>query len=769
MKTSFRSTPEFPTLRRIAVAVTLCCAVAAALPPAFAQGQENSAALSFVNADIESVIKAVGHYTGMTFIIDPRVKGTLTLVSEKSLTKSQAFGLLTSALRLQGFAVVTTGEGYAKVVPEAEAKLQSSPTQVGKRGSRVQGDQIATQIFHLSYESAANLTAVLRPLISPNNSIMANPGNNSLVITDYADNLRRLSRIIAALDAPVAADLDVVPIRNGFASDIATLVSRLMEPSAGGDSGRVTILADSRTNSVVVRAPSQARANLAKSLIAKLDQATTERGNIHVVYLKNADASKVAQTLRAVVSQDASAVPVTQQGTSGGSIQAGAQGAGGAGGAGGLGGQQGQQSSIGAGGTGGTFAQQGQATSGGAGGGQGSGFIQADASTNSLIITAPDAVYRNLRGVIDQLDVRRAQVYIEALVVEMNSNKASEFGVQWLGLSGSDTSKYRVGGIQSFNSGSSNNIINLAAAARAGLGTATSAPQLPGFTIGVFKQINGALGLGAVASALENEGSANILSTPNMITLDNELATIKVGQNIPIITGSFTTGTSGANNPFQTVDRKDIGLLMKVRPQISEGGVIKLSIYHENSGIDTSVVRPEGIVTTVRAIESNVLADDGQIIVLGGLISDNEDHGEEKVRGLGDIPVLGNLFKYRTRTRTKNNLMVFLRPVVVRSKEQNNDISLDRYEYMRALGATTRPQDDTLLMRNLGAPELPPLTNGQPPAGGTFATMPPPAPPTARPGAASGPGTTQPRSPQPTQQNQAPVSEFRPVTPPNQK
>jgi general secretion pathway protein D len=769
MKTSFRSTPEFPTLRRIAVAVTLCCAVAAALPPAFAQGQENSAALSFVNADIESVIKAVGHYTGMTFIIDPRVKGTLTLVSEKSLTKSQAFGLLTSALRLQGFAVVTTGEGYAKVVPEAEAKLQSSPTQVGKRGSRVQGDQIATQIFHLSYESAANLTAVLRPLISPNNSIMANPGNNSLVITDYADNLRRLSRIIAALDAPVAADLDVVPIRNGIASDIATLVSRLMEPSAGGDSGRVTILADSRTNSVVVRAPSQARANLAKSLIAKLDQATTERGNIHVVYLKNADASKVAQTLRAVVSQDASAVPVTQQGTSGGSIQAGAQGAGGAGGAGGLGGQQGQQSSIGAGGTGGTFAQQGQATSGGAGGGQGSGFIQADASTNSLIITAPDAVYRNLRGVIDQLDVRRAQVYIEALVVEMNSNKASEFGVQWLGLSGSDTSKYRVGGIQSFNSGSSNNIINLAAAASAGLGSATSAPSLPGFTLGVFKQINGELGLGAVASALENAGSANILSTPNMITLDNELATIKVGQNIPIITGSFTTGTSGANNPFQTVDRKDIGLLMKVRPQISEGGVIKLSIYHENSGIDTSVVRPEGIVTTVRAIESNVLADDGQIIVLGGLISDNEDHGEEKVRGLGDIPVLGNLFKYRTRTRTKNNLMVFLRPVVVRSKEQNNSISLDRYEYMRALGATTRPQDDTILMRNLGAPELPALTNGQPPAGGTFATMPPPAPPAARPGAATGPGTTQPTSPQSTQQNQAPVPEFRPVTPPNQK
>jgi len=766
MKTSFRRTPasthNFPSLRRIAAGAMLCCAVVTALPPAPAFAQENSAALSFVNADIESVIKAVGHYTGMTFIVDPRVKGTLTLQSERSLTKSQAFGLLTSALRLQGYAVVTTGEGYAKVVPEAEAKLQSSPTQVGTRGSRVQGDQIATQIYHLQYESAANLTAVLRPLISPNNSIMANPGNNSLVITDYADNLRRLSRIIAALDAPVAADLDVVPIRNGIASDIATLVGRLMEPAAGGDSGRVAVLADPRTNSIVVRAPSQARANLAKSLIAKLDQPTTERGNIHVVYLKNADATRVAQTLRAVVSQDASAVPVQQQGTSGGAIQAGAQG----GAAGNLGGQQGQQSSIGMGGTGNTYAQQGQATATGAGGGQGSGFIQADASTNSLIITAPDAIYRNLRGVIDQLDVRRAQVYIEALVVEMTSSKASEFGVQWLGLSGDNASKYRVGGIQSFNSTGTNNLINLAAAARTGLtGENASIPSLPGLTLGIFRQVNGELGLGAVASALENAGNANILSTPNMITLDNELATIKVGQNIPIITGSFTTGTSGANNPFQTVDRKDIGLLLKVRPQISEGGVVKLSIYHENSGIDSSISRTEGIVTTVRAIESNVLADDGQIIVLGGLIQDNSNTGEEKVRGLGDIPVIGNLFKYRSRTRDKTNLMVFLRPVVVRSKEQNNSISMDRYEYMRALGVSSLPQDDTILMRNLGAPVLPPLNNGQPPAGGDMATLPPPVAPTVRPGAATGTGTTQPAQPA---GQQAPVPEYRPVQPSNQ-
>lgn len=758
-------TQQTPALRRIAANVMLCCAVLGAVPPAPAFAQEsNGAALNFVNADMESVIKAVGHYTGMTFIIDPRVKGTLTLVSERSLSKAQAFSLLTSALRLQGYAVVT-GDGYAKVVPEAEAKLQASPTQVGVGGSKVRGDQVATQVYRLQHESAANLTAVLRPLISPNNSIMADPGNNSLVITDYADNLRRLSKIIAALDAPATGDLDVIPIRYGVASDIATLVSRLMEPSPGGDAGRVSVLADPRTNSVIVRAPSAARANMAKSLINKLDQPTSELGNIHVVYLKNADASKVAQTLRAVVSQDASAVPVQQQGTAGGSIQSGSN----TGGGGALGGQQGQQSSVGMGGTGNTFGQQSQATAGGAGGGQGSGFIQADASTNSLIITAPDAIYRNLRSVIDQLDVRRAQVYIEALVVEVTSNKASEFGVQWVGLSGDDGSRYRVGGLQSFTNGSGNNIINLAAAAATGLGGSTtggggsSLPSLSGLSVGIFRQINGQLGLGAIASALESTGNANILSTPNMITLDNELATIKVGQNIPIITGSFTTGASGASNPFQTVDRKDVGLLLKVRPQISEGGTIKLSIYHENSGID-STNNAAGIITTVRAIESNVLADDGQIIVLGGLISDDEGDSEQKVRGLGDIPVIGNLFKYKTRTRNKRNLMVFLRPVVVRSKEQNSSISMDRYELMRAAGAASQPVDNSVLIRNLGAPMLPPLNNGQPPAGGAMATMPPPAPVAPRPGAATGTGTNQPV--QPGQRGQQPQPEYRPVQPP---
>ena len=720
MKKSTSSTFQVPALRRLVAGVMLCCAASALTITAPALAQEptgSGAALNFVNADMESVIKAVGHYTGMTFIIDPRVKGTLTLVSEKTLSKSQAFALLTSALRLQGYAVVT-GDGFAKVVPEAEAKLQASPTQVGVDGARARGDQVATQIFRLSYESAANLTAVLRPLISPNNSIMANPGNNSLVITDYADNLRRLAKIIAALDAPVGGDLDVIPVRYAIASDIAVMVSRLMEPAAGGDSGRVSVLADPRTNSVVVRAPSAARANLARSLIAKLDQPTAEAGNVHVVYLKNADATKLAQTLRAVVSSDTS-LPAASQGTAGGSVPSGTQGTGTGTGAGG---QAQSGANFGAAGASSMNAQSpGQNSGGGGGGASGAGFIQADASTNTLIITASEAVYRNLRAVIDQLDVRRAQVYIEALIVEVSANKASEFGVQWLAASGDGNSRYRVGAVQNFNATSGNGLASL-------LGG--SGVPGAGFSVGVFRQINGALGLGAIAHALENDQNTNVLSTPNMLTLDNELSTIKVGQNVPIISGQFTTGAGGANaNPFQTIDRRDVGLTLKVRPQISEGGTIKLAIYNESSSVVAgSRTDPAGVTTDIRIIENNVIADNGQIIVLGGLIKDDAGGAEEKVPGLGDLPLVGNLFKYRSRTRIKTNLMVFLRPVIVRSKEDSNAIAMDRYNYMRSSGIDAQPPSAGVMINELGTPVLPVLDNGQPAPGGAMVTVPPKAP-----------------------------------------
>ncbi|MRX06754.1 type II secretion system protein GspD [Pseudoduganella sp. FT25W] len=733
MKNQSMSKSRLPALRRLSAGAMLCCAISAAptaamlLLPLQAQAVADDAALNFVGADIESVIKAVGHYTNITFVIDPRVKGTLTVVSEKPVTKSQAFSLLTSALRLQGYAVVS-GDGFAKVVPEADAKLQASPTQVGAAQATAKGDQIVSQIFHLNYESAANVVTVLRPLISPNNTVNANPGNNSVVVTDYADNVKRLAKIVAALDAPAVTDLDVIPVRYAIASDLAAMMNKLMDGAAagagGGDTSKVSVLADPRTNSLILRAPSLARANLAKSLIAKLDQPTQELGNVHVVYLKNAEATKLAQTLRSVVSGDSSQ---TNSGNSGSGANA--QNSGNANNNFSNTSSSSSTSGSGTGSSGPTNPlltgnnNQQQNSGGGS-----AGYIQADATTNTLIITAPESVYRNLRAVIDQLDVRRAQVYIESLIVEVTSDKASEFGVQWVGATGNSNSTTRVGVLQSFTTGGTNNNLT---SIYAGGGTVLPSN---GVSFGLFNKT----GLGLLAHALESDANANILSTPNMITLDNELATIRVGQNVPILTGQFTT-TSGTNsNPFQTIDRKDVGLTLKVRPQISEGGTIKLAIYHETSSVDKSTLTAaSGITLNNRVIENNVIADDGQIIVLGGLIEDTEGDGTDKVPGLGSLPVIGNLFKYQSRTRKKTNLMVFLRPVVIRSKEQSISLATDRYDYMRGQQENIQPPEGALV-KDLGQAVLPALQNGAPVGGGGIAAPVPPAPlPSRLPGGAS--------------------------------
>ncbi len=630
--------------------------------PAKVVAGSNSVTLNFVDADIESVIAAVGDYTGTTFIIDPRVKGKINLASEKPLTKLQAFQLLTSVLRLHGYSVVT-GNGYSKVVPEADAKVQVSPVQaISGQAGTVRGDQVATQVFRLNYESAANLVAVLRPLISPNNTINANPGNNTLVITDYADNLLRMGKIIAALDGPASNEVEVVALRHAIASDIAAMVNRLLEPGAGvpgGEAGRISVLAESRSNTVIVRAPSEARANLAKALIAKLDQPTAQPGNVHVVYLKNAEATKLAQTLRAVVSSDLSAAPPAAPG---------------------------QPAALSSGGS--------------------AGFIQADASTNTLIITASEAVYRNLRAIIDQLDARRAQVYIESLIVEVSAARTAEFGLQWAALSGDINSRYRTGAITGFGSGGDNLISQAAAQASTG----KPLPPGNGLSLGIFRQSAGQLGLGALAHALAADDDTNILSMPNLITLDNEEAKIIVGQNVPFITGQFTSGTAGAS-PFQTIERKDVGLTLRIKPQISQGGTVKMAIYQETSSVQDST-GAAGITTNKRSIDTNVLVDDGQVIVLGGLIEDTQRDGVAKVPGLGDIPIIGNLFKYQKRSRVKTNLMVFLRPTVIRNSEQSENLANDRYDYIRNEQVAAQPEQK-LVLPDMGAPLLPPLQDGR--------------------------------------------------------
>ncbi|WP_240162294.1 type II secretion system secretin GspD [Glaciimonas sp. PAMC28666] len=684
-------------------------------------GSNGQAVMNFMGADIESVIKAVGLFTGTTFIVDPRVKGTINLVSEKPMSKTRVFDLLASTLRLQGY-VLVRGDGFVKVVPEADAKLQLAPI----RAEGVRGDQIATQIFSLNYESATNILAVLRPLISPNNTINANPGNNTLVVTDYAANLQRLAKMIAVLDVPAVSDLDVVPVRYGVASDIAVMASKLLDAgsvasagaSGAGDSARIVIMADSRTNSVVIRAPSRGRANLAKSLIEKLDQPTTQIGNVHVVYLRNADAGRLARTLRSIVSFDTASASGGQAlssagsgGTAGSMLQStnGAQ-------AGTASGISSSAFSSGAAPLSGSGAGSGSST--GSGGGSSAGYIQADETTNTLIITASEPVYRNVRSVIDQLDTRRAQVYVEALIVEVTDTAASEIGVQWLALSGDKNSAYRVGGGTGFmgtNTGiTSGNLFNTAIGQlTAGTGTTTLPTLGSGLQLGVFRQIAGKIGLGALASALNSTTGGNVLSMPNLLTLDNEEARIVVGQNVPFVTGSYATTGGTTTNPFTTVERKDVGTALKIRPHISEGGTVRLEISQEVSAVvPSTAANQNGPTTTKRSLDTNVVIDDGEIIALGGLIGDDNEHNIQKVPLLGDLPFIGNLFKYQSGSRSKTNLMIFLRPTIIRNKEQNGIVVADRYDYMQNAQISVQP--DKSILTDFGAAVMPKLEDGGP-------------------------------------------------------
>jgi general secretion pathway protein D len=430
----------------------------------------------------------------------------------------------------------------------------------------------------------------------------------------------------------------------------------------------------------VVRAPSEARANLAKALIAKLDQPTAQPGNVHVVYLKNAEATKLAQTLRAVMASDTSAISASPPSST--SLTS--------------------SSTASTSSTTSPVSTQALLPSGGAG-----GFIQADPTTNTLIITANESVYRDLRTVIDQLDARRAQVYIESLIVEVSASKAAELGIQWGGVSGDSTSRYRVGALTGFTpQGGGNNLISQAVAKKAG---SLLAPG-NGLTLAILNQA----GFGALAHALETDTNANILSMPNLITLDNEEAKIIVGQNVPFITGQYTTASSGGSagvNPFQTVERKDIGLTLRVKPQISQGGTVKMAIYQETSSIQDST-NSAGLITSKRSLETNVLVNDGQIIVLGGLIDDNMQDGVEKVPGLGDIPIIGGLFQYKKRSHVKTNLMVFLRPIIIRNNEQNVSLAGDRYDYIRNEEINGQPER-TIILPNMDAPQLPPLQDGR--------------------------------------------------------
>lgn len=652
----------------------------------FAPGAAQAAAtrddvtLNFVNVEIEAALKVMSELSGRNFIVDPRVKGVVSIVSTTPVSRSSAYEVFLSALRMQGFTVLEA-EGTARVIPVADAAFNAVPSADPARPGAVSGQRIVTQVFQLRHESAAHLVPVLRPLVAPSTPVTALNGSNALVITDYADNMRRIARIIESLDQASDAEPVIIALRYASAADLAYTLARLTAeaPAAGApvqaqDARRVTVVPELRTNSLIVRGDNAARVERIRKLIDTLDRPVTG-GDLNVVYLKNADAVRVAETLRSMYG--------TAAGTGAGTPASNPA----------------------------STAQR-PAVPGGAPSNDVS--IQPDATSNAIVIRAPEPVYNQIRGVIEKLDTRRAQIFVEALIVEVSSDDAAEFGVQWQSLSGLGGTDRQAFGGTNFG-GVGQNILDVA---RNPLSTGA------GLSIGVVRGAITIPGVGTVtnlsllARALQRGTKANILSTPNLLTMDNEESRIVIGQNVPIITGQYAqsgavVGQSVTPTPFQTIERRDIGLTLRVRPQIGEGGNIKMRIYQEVSTVQDRF-NPAGIITSKRSIDSTVEVEDGLIIALGGLLEDKFDNGTEQVPGLGSLPVIGNLFRYSSQRQVKTNLMVFLRPVILRDPRAADAVSVDRYQYLIQEQDRTRPGRENVLP-DLTVPRLPELKPRVPP------------------------------------------------------
>lgn len=599
--------------------------------------------LNFQDTDIRSVIESMAKLIDKTFLLDPRVKGKVSVISSHPVPSSRLYDILLSTLRLHGFAVIES-DGVTKIVPESLAKQDQGP--VVKEDVTVTGDRVITQVYELKHVSAREMLSALKPLVGPNGAIMAMQESNTLLITDYASNVKRVNRIIEEMDKPEEGDVVILELKNISALDFIDIFEKVYlrkgqsgAPSAQGQPGggqveRFVIVPETRTNRLIIRSDSPAMVDKVRELLRDVDIPLEKKDNLHVVNLRHADVKEAADTLAKLMPKQ----PGKEAGASPDGVEMG---------------------------------------------------IYAHENTRSLIISAPPDVYNRLRPIIETLDVRRRQIFVEALIAELTTDRVAEFGVQWQSLRGADANRAPgVTGVGSVNLGPTGSEIgNVTGAYGSG------APVLGGLNIGL---INGFItmadgtqipNLMALATVLEADTEANILSTPTLLTLDNEEAKIIVGQNVPFITGSYAPSTGGSSNtvnPFQTIERKDIGLTLKIKPQISEDESVRLSIFQEVSSLLPFSVRTGAVdvVTNKRSVESTVLIQGGQIVVLGGLIQDNTSINEKKVPLLGDIPILGNLFKYQTRERRKTNLMVFLRPYVLEEAEDADWLTKGAYEYV---------------------------------------------------------------------------------------
>ncbi|NGP54812.1 type II secretion system secretin GspD [Thioalkalivibrio sp. XN8] len=658
--------------RLAALAGALALALAATVAPA----QEPTITPNYKEADLRQIIEAVSAITGRNFIVDPRVRAQVTLLSSQPMSPDAFYEAFLSILEVHGYVAAPAGD-LIKILPDANAR--QVPGRESAAGAPGGADEIVTQVITVRNVGAAQLVPILRPLIPQYGHLAAHQASNMLIISDRAANVNRLLRIIQRIDTGADAEIEVIPLEHASASDVVRVVTALQQAASGGETGKpLGLVADDRTNSVLISGDGTARLRM-RALISHLDTPLEDGGNTQVVYLRYADAEDLAQRLR----DQASAAAMTT---------AGGEGAG----------QPGAPSRA-----------------------REDAVIWADPGTNALVITAPAEVMRSLRMVIDKLDIRRAQVMVEAFIAEVAYNRAAQLGVTWA-IDGSNDNS--IIGLTKLGTGGIVDIAGAALGGDAAIGQAVAnLPQgilLAGGRIDSESGTNWAVAL----QALLSDSDTNVLSNTSIVTMDNEEAEIKIGQEVPFVTGQFTnTGAAqGSVNPFQTVERKDVGLTLKVTPKINEGDAVVMNVSIETSNIAGTAGGAVDLITNQRTITQRVLIEDGDLLVLGGLVSDDLIQSEQKVPLLGDIPLLGQLFRSQSATTEKRTLMIFLRPVILRDGVQSSMETNAKYRLMQDAQSEAAGRNTQFLNRNVPPPVIPDIEDLRPASEGY--EPPPPEP-----------------------------------------
>ena len=587
--------------------------------------EEQTWKVNLKDADIRAFVSQVADITGYSFVIDPRVKGKVTVVSNASMDKAAVYEMFLSVLGVHGFAALP-GAGVIKIVQQNNAKQIA---QDEKMLTKLPSEQIVTRVIQVNNASALELVPILRPMVAKYGHLAGVAAANALIVSDHLSNIRRISKIIKELDSPSKYELEVVQLQEAWVGDMVKLLEELAPGELGtsgkkGSANKFSVVADQRSNRLILRGDESFREKM-RLLISKLDQPSSTGGKTKVIRLKHADASDIAELMKGLMGD------ISSEENKG----------------------------------------KGQKTA--------EASVYADEGLNALVVRAEPSLLQELEGIIEQLDIRRAQVLIEAAIVEISDTTDNKLGIQWAlfdkgaSIPGAFTNFGEIGV-------STANILGAIVGKDSGgdIDVSTLSPS-NGITFGFGEQKNSGVSWGALIQALEGDAGTNVLSTPKVITMDNQESSIIVGENIPIITGQSSSGGSSTSNPFTTIERQDIGVKLVVTPSISEGDLVRLEIEQEISGVSKSTSASD-IVTTKRQIKTNVLADNGETIVLGGLIRDDVTESESKVPILGDIPFIGALFRSTSKQVTKQNLLVFLRPTILRDKESTRAVTNEKFD-----------------------------------------------------------------------------------------